>query len=78
MNKGPLKVFVGPKSICQCGHLGDGEGGDHEDGIFLKGHGRCKICDCSMFQWKRFVSSFEELIGKVQGKANENNLENNS
>jgi hypothetical protein len=75
MNRGPLKVFVGPKSICKCGHLGDGEGGDHEDGILLKGHGRCKICDCKMFEWKKFVSSFEELVDRVQRRESTDTLE---
>jgi hypothetical protein len=72
------KVFTGPKSICKCGHLGDGDRSDHEDLIINKGHGKCKVCDCKMFVWSRFTPTFDEIIDKAQGKANENNMENSS
>ena len=71
-----IKVFVGAKSICKCGHLGDGSYSDHED-LINKGHGRCKVCDCEMFVWKKSTPSFNEIIDKIKGKVNENNLESN-
>jgi hypothetical protein len=76
--KTPFEVFVGPKSICKCSHLGDGIQSDHEDLINNMGHGRCKVCDCKMFIWSRFTPSFSEVMNKTEGKANENNLENDS
>jgi len=75
--KGALEVFVGPKSICKCGHLGDGIQSDHEDLINV-GHGKCKVCDCKMFIWRGFTLSFSEVMDKIKGKVDENNLENNS
>ena len=78
--KSALEVFVGPKSICQCGHLGDGYTSDHEDGGLTKGHGKCMIlgCSCERFSWKRFTPSFIEVMDNIRGKLDENNtLENN-
>ena len=77
--KSALEVFVGPKSICKCGHLGDGYPSDHEDSQITKGHGRCRIlgCSCERFSWKRFTQSFTEVIDKIKGKANEDNTVEN-
>lgn len=45
------------KSMCFCGHPGDGEGSSHA-GII--GHGRCMVegCDCIQFTWQRFTDDF--------------------
>lgn len=54
------------KSICLCGHTGDGAGGEHSD-IALScdlqtsqrapGHGACTAlhCGCRQFTWARFI-----------------------
>ena len=45
-----------PKSVCTCGHTGDGPNSQHADSI-SHGHGRCTVegCDCEQFTWARFV-----------------------
>ena len=65
MDQGPLKAFAGPKSICKCGHLGDGNFSDHEDALIDRGHGKCKVCDCKMFEWRRFTPAFTEVLNKA-------------
>ena len=41
-----------PKSICACGHTGDGGRSQHKDTLQL-GHGRCLSagCNCQQFTW---------------------------
>jgi len=72
-----MEIFKGPKSVCRCNHLGDGFLSDHEDTPLLRGHGKCKICDCDMFSWKKFSPAFEELANQIEREANENNMEDN-
>ena len=63
-----MKVpFRGAKSICTCGHLGDGENSDHEDSM-AHGHGKCKVpgCDCHKFTWERFTDEFQEYLDKLR------------
>jgi hypothetical protein len=54
-----------PKSICTCGHLGDGEGSAHAGPI---GHGRCLVpgCGCTKFTWLRFTEQGEQLIEEAR------------
>jgi len=51
------------KSMCDCGHHGDGPNSDHED-HFQFGHGRCKVsgCDCIQFTWVGWTLPFEEYL----------------
>lgn len=58
-------IWNGPKSVCTCGHLGDGHNSDH-GGIL--GHGRCNVpgCKCTKFTWDRFTDNFQQAID--QGK----------
>ena len=58
-----------PKSICTCGHTGDGEDSQHEGQVvgplhLNNGHGSCKVkgCDCQQFTWKEFLPWFEERL----------------
>ncbi len=58
----------GPKSICACGHTGDGPDSQHiteapslgslpADGDPNQGHGACTVdgCSCQKFSWKGFI-----------------------
>jgi len=63
-NKG--KQFVGPKSICLCGHTGDGTNSDHSTliGSSEDGTGECLVngCDCTRFTWGRFTKKFHNFL----------------
>ncbi len=63
MAKDKGKQFVGPKSLCACGHTGDGEGSQHAD-RFQVGQGRCTMigCDCEQFTWKQLTKKFEHFL----------------
>ena len=78
MDMNDLKSFHGPKSMCRCGHLGDGPYSDHEDLYVDRGHGKCKKCGCEMFVWKSFTPAFAEMVEKAKGKSDENHMEDNS
>ena len=59
-NKG--KEFVGARSICLCGHPGDG-GGDHADeAVYARGTGRCLKCDCNRFTWKGWTRKYQNFL----------------
>ncbi len=61
-NKG--KQFVGPKSLCQCGHTGDGENSDHANEQVSGGSGACLVpgCVCGRFTWKQFTKKYETFL----------------
>ena len=52
-----MTYFPSFKSMCECGHPGDGEGSSHAG---INGHGRCMVegCDCIQFTWVRFTDDF--------------------
>ena len=61
-----------PKSLCYCGHTGDGPGSDH---MGLNGHGRCVAaasdsygnpCRCNQFTWKEWLPEFVEYLKPAQ------------
>ena len=56
-----------PKSVCRCGHNGDGEGSDHGE-TFQAGHGACLVvgCVCRRFTWVRFTGNFEAALAAVK------------
>lgn len=67
MAKNKSREFVGPKSICFCGHTGDGNGSEHHDETLVKGHGgsgKCRIkgCLCERFTWKLFTKKFNHYL----------------
>lgn len=64
-----------PKSMCVCGHSGDGAHSDHSNDspVFMRkpvviGHGRCKMkkCECERFTWKAFTLPFEMALKKIK------------
>jgi len=61
--------FDGPKSLCQCGHRGDGPVSMHRDLHMGEGKGPCiaKGCRCQQFVWKKFRTDFKAFLaaGKV-------------
>lgn len=50
-----MNDLVNARSICTCGHIGDGAIGGEHAGMF--GHGACraKDCKCVKFTWKAFI-----------------------
>ena len=46
-----------PKSVCACGHPGDGPDSQHTG---VNGHGACfhAGCKCKQFTWSRFTAAF--------------------
>jgi hypothetical protein len=51
------------KSLCSCGHTGDGEGGDHGDTLAF-GHGPCLVpgCSCRHFTWVKWLPEVETFL----------------
>jgi hypothetical protein len=70
MAKSKGKNFVGPKSICICGHTGDGENSQHNElytgcpvsDCYRQGKGHCKKCDCECFTWKSFTKKYQNFL----------------
>lgn len=70
MAKRKSKQFVGHKSLCTCGHTGDGDGSQHMDvGITGDGQGKCKVngCNCQRFTWKQFTKKYENFLESGKG-----------
>jgi hypothetical protein len=75
MAKTKGKEFVGPKSLCTCGHTGDGEYSDHADmgghpaGAAGAGKAECLIknCNCQRFTWKGWLKKFERFLESQKG-----------
>ncbi|MEE8503990.1 MAG: hypothetical protein V3T26_06025 [candidate division NC10 bacterium] len=61
------KGWPGAKSLCSCGHTGDGSDSAHKDSPEV-GHGACLIpgCPCNNFTWARWMTAFEAALGYVQ------------
>lgn len=57
----------GPKSICRCGHEGDGSRSAHSDTL-QPGHGACNVpgCGCERFTWARFKPGFEARLERAR------------
>jgi len=51
---------LGPKSMCRCGHTGDGPNSEHANAIAL-GHGACTQCNCVQFTWQSRIVRAEDL-----------------
>ena len=61
-----------PKSVCQCGHSGDGPDSDHGSlnpvaSQLQPGHGKCSVpgCDCEQFTWADFTEQFKEALAVI-------------
>ena len=57
--------FLEPRSICTCGHTGDGPNSQH-DNTFIPGSGKCLVdgCGCNRFTWKNFNKKFERFLSR--------------
>lgn len=53
-----------PKSVCSCGHLGDGAYGSHAG---ILGHGSCvrENCPCSKFTWAGWCPAYVAALEKA-------------
>ena len=58
-----VAAWRGPRSVCICGHTGDGSDSDHMD-LLSKGHGPCRECDCQRFTWAGFTQKFEKALDR--------------
>ena len=56
-----------PKSVCRCGHTGDGGNSEH-GGLIAKGHGKClaKECRCEKFTWGGSTEEFKRFMAQVE------------
>ena len=57
-----------PKSICSCGHTGDGPNGAHTGGLLNPGHGACTVpgCPCEGFTWTAFQTAFADALESAE------------
>lgn len=59
-----MGIYKGPKSICKCGHTGDGVDSQHDHIMHEEvdewepGHGECNVCGCERFTWTKFTDDF--------------------
>jgi len=55
------QAYEGPKSICTCGHEGDGKAGAHSEPV---GGGACTVegCACLRFTWAGYLPAFEAAV----------------
>lgn len=66
--------FLGPKSWCVCGHLGDGIDDSNPNPMWrvhhggIEGHGPCLVegCDCKKFTWHRFIQKYQRWLNRRQ------------
>ena len=58
-----------PKSICTCGHTGDGPNSQHADRYGI-GHGACTVegCNCKQFTWDRFIEEEKDVLSRTYSK----------
>lgn len=61
---GPVQ-WSGPKSVCLCGHTGDGDESQHDDNEVALGHGECLVCKCEKFTWVAFLPEYQ--VGLTRG-----------
>ena len=59
-----MKLFTEGKSLCTCGHVGDGEDTPHRG---LIGHGACTVpgCSCLKFTWRSWTPAYETVLKKT-------------
>jgi hypothetical protein len=68
-----IRAYMGPKSKCTCGHMGDGT---HSSHCGIMGHGACTIygCPCKQFTWDSWTSDFERYLELAQIDEEQQNL----
>jgi len=62
-----VAAWHGPKSVCECEHVGDGNETQHEGtvpGLVDNGHGRCLEagCPCTRFTFKQWTGAFRTAL----------------
>ncbi|RPI56246.1 MAG: hypothetical protein EHM49_00725 [Deltaproteobacteria bacterium] len=70
-----LNEYDKGKSICTCGHLGDGSPSSHITGLDGQpGHGACRVrgCLCEKFTWADYSDEYKEYLKLVKKDADEN------
>lgn len=65
--------WIGPASVCDCGHLGDcalGKETDKVQHLGLQGHGPCEVlgCPCIKFRWKDWTPEFKEALTREKAR----------
>lgn len=71
-NSEGVPKFLGPKSVCKCGHTGDGKDSNHGSmGYWADGHGACHVphCACVKFTWVGWTELFKRYIDRYGMKA---------
>ncbi len=65
-----------PKSVCTCGHTGDGANSYHADRLLVVGHGYCThregtgaVCKCQKFAWAGWTEHFKAFLKKAKAEA---------
>lgn len=69
MRDSMLYSAMGPKSICTCGHTGDGAKAQHTG---FGGHGACfatpldgrNECKCGQFSWKGWTEEYKRWMAE--------------
>ena len=59
----------GPRSVCGCGHLGDGSDSEHGSVLSVDiGHGACRVagCACQHFTWTAFTPKFMAALTRTK------------
>jgi hypothetical protein len=59
------KTWPRPKSLCGCGHTGDGPNSQHDVTEFgVDGHGPCAVpdCTCLKFSWARWTPEYRAAM----------------
>lgn len=52
------------RSVCTCGHVGDGPHSQHRDCRSSAGHGACSVrgCSCRKFRWQSNLPEFAAFV----------------
>lgn len=58
--------FPLPKSVCSCGHTGDGPLSAHHNDLEF-GHGGClrRGCDCERFVFSGWTTEFQRVLDAI-------------
>lgn len=64
VNRDKLNSWYKPKSVCSCGHTGDGHNSEHRNTSRTPGHGGCQIsgCNCRQFTWVAWTPEAKAVL----------------
>lgn len=60
-----------PKSLCGCGHSGDGPNSEHAPtDLGTPGHGKCDVkdCACVKFRWAEWHPFYKEVLKDLRSR----------